>query len=452
MSQPPHSFDPYTPEGQGLRPPPMYQGCADNIPRQPPTCVNRTPNFAGSRAPTRREDRPCAPWKSRYQKDKHSVSSFVTWFECHALLNDYNESERCAQLLLSFGIDTPKILRALPPAYDYHALVRTVTEYYEPEAQRRSYRTLLQTRSRKPTESARQFAEELEELSMKALPADNPATRNEALLDLYLHHQSNDAKLALAIKDPKNLREAVNFLESYEATVGLKKDAPEKPEVTTTPAVAIACNKTTPAPSPPVLTPPSIPDPNTSFDTLMDTLVDETVLEVNATSMLANPDGSVEDPTDFVCLLTSKIQQRLPHLQAKPTCLYCDGPNHDETTCYKLIRRLHQRGFDITRYRPNTTYSRTRLATQGTPYPSPYPSPHQGYNRFHSPGAYNTPPRVYGPGQSPWSQRQRLPPSARPPVQRPRTNTKVHATAIAPDHAPAAEPQYQEEGGTPLNE
>ncbi len=219
----------------------------------PPAPVFQTPTFAGSRVSFRNKDDAFIPWKTKYAKDKQSIHSFISWFESHSNLNIYTESEKCSQLLQSFGIDTPKILRSLPDPYTYNHVVLAVTEYYEPLAQRRSFRTLLQTRVRQPKETARQFGEELEELSLKALPTESPQERDNALLDLFLLHQDTQAKQALAIKNPSTLKEAVNFLETYEATVSSScgvVDKPTPPKLTMPEVVSHQVSPLSPYPLP----------------------------------------------------------------------------------------------------------------------------------------------------------------------------------------------------------
>ena len=391
--------------------------------------TTRTPSFRGSRRCVRQREDQFVPWKAKYDKEKHSISSFLTWFDNHVGLNQYTDSEKCAQLLLSFGIETPKIVRKLPDPYNYHALLKAVAEFYEPLTQRRSFRATLRDRSRKASETPRQFAEELEELCLKAFPGEPVDVMSDRLLDLFLQHQDNSAKSALAIKDPQTMEDAVNFLESYEIATRKNKNTapPEEPKPSPCPAVSVNQAQRVP----PIHPLPSVSPPGQPLESLMDSLVDETVYEVNCTSMLTQPDGSVEDPTDFVSLLATKVNWRVPEAQTNPACLYCGLQNHDETTCYKLIRRLHQRGFDITRYRPNPASSRLRPQPQWSPPMPPvnpqrfaqpqtsYPTPYFPATQYRPATQYAPRPQVYGLGQSPWSQRHRFTPKPAPSAAKP---------------------------------
>ena len=349
-----------------------------------------TPKFRGNPAPARDPQRRIVPWRNRYDSTEMSVRTYISWFETHASLNDYSEKETCSQLLLSFGKATAQLVKQLPINYSYEDLCQTLHRYYEPDSQRRTQRTKLMAERRKKEQTPRQYAERLRELGLRANPCEGQEAVDDRVLDIFLRSQDKASTRALAIKDPQSLEEAINFLDTYEAATA--DDTPE-PEVKT------AADK-----SPDHARSPPVTAANTDCDSLegeIDNLVDMTIAEVNACHPMVLPDGSVEDPVDFVECFDAKMAWRFPRRSlGLQKCLYCNGDSHDESSCYKLIRRLHQRGFDITRYRPRATMSYNRPYQPQAPF---YQQPRPALPRF--------PPNTRTPWTPPpdiWSWRESL--------------------------------------------
>lgn len=410
--------------------------------------VPLTPSFGGSARKHREQGDYFVTWKNKYDPKEHSVTSFVAWFETHARLNGYSEAERCAQLLTSFGANTTRILRCLPDPYRYSQLLAAIRNHYEPTSSRRRLRAELLSRTRKPNETAREFADQLEELSLKAFPNDDFDARNERLLDIYVRQQPAASKQALAIKDPECLLDAVSFLDNYEAvTKTSEKPTPNESAVSPVPT-AVAATATTQYTTPMAVTEmskcPNCPPPENdmvSYEAILDSMVDETVDEVNACALMMMPDGSMEDPVDFTECFEARVQWRFPSMSARIKCLYCGGTNHDETSCYKLLRRLNQRGFDPSRLRmrPRQAYNPTSR------YQPRYTPPYQPRFQPRQTSPYQ-PRTVYPPGQSPWSSSQRQQRPFRPQTER------LRAGPTKSNQATTTEPEQEVElQDTPLN-
>ena len=361
-------------------------------------------------------------WREKYDRNNTSIVSYLRYFKTFARLYDYTEQEACSQLLLSFGKDVPHILKAVGDDYDLAQLERVLREYYEPASQIRAYRTKLRHETRGENQTPRQFLEKLEELYIRAYPDEEIATQKDRLLDLFLSQQPTATRQALAMRCPQTIDEAVSFLDSYEI-MNKEIDSSNKKEsaaTTASPAPARALVPQTATVAQAVTR--DEPAPVCSHEHELDAMVDQSIAEVNATYPQMLPDGSVEDPVDFVDVFNQKVAWRFPRPPGQlQKCLYCEGNSHDESSCYKLIRRLNQRGFDITRYRPRNNFARP--VPPLTPYR--YPGGNSPYKTQGplAPVGYDSPRRIYGPGQSPWWTKK----STKPKVDKKTVNKKKTA-------------------------
>ena len=108
-------------------PPPKWNG-----PKPEPARVRRivrTPAFTGTRNHDSDSDNdtprtvPFVKWTLNFDRNKTTLSNYLSYFSTHADLNQYTDNQKCQQLLRSFGLDAIRITQRLGDAYTYDSLI-----------------------------------------------------------------------------------------------------------------------------------------------------------------------------------------------------------------------------------------------------------------------------------------------------------------------------------------
>ena len=161
-------------------------------------------------------------WTMRFDRNKYTLSDFIGYFEVHADLQAYSENVKCQQLLCSFGTDAIRIAKRLGQSYGYDTLCDVLHEYYEPKESRQAKMLRLRAIQRKPSESARDFANQISDLVCQCYDIEAQDADNMTLINFIQGHEES-VRCFLVSQKFTSVDEAVNFVDMLEDTGIVKK-------------------------------------------------------------------------------------------------------------------------------------------------------------------------------------------------------------------------------------
>jgi hypothetical protein len=297
-------------------------------------------------------------WTNKYDSNKVPLTFYMSHFESHARLNEYTEAQSVDQLLSSLGLDAPLILMRLPPAYNYFDLVNAMINFYEPPGQQNSLQIRLRSMQRGQGQTARDFANKLQDMAAKAYPNLPADQRNGIALQQFMHGQNDSITTMLLTNNPSSIDAAVNVLPTFEASADAKRmqgvlqtgSALDSMSYTNVPATA--------TPVPPrvvtqlntVVKPVTVHNDESQYSDQLDDIVNAVICQ-----MSLGPVDDTEDEDDvFIEILSAKVRRKFPSADKSMTCYYCGSTGHMYMQCYKLLQKLQANGFkrNITHRRP----------------------------------------------------------------------------------------------------
>jgi len=273
----------------------------------------------------------------------------------HAHLNNYTERQMADQLLTSLGLDASRIVIRLTSPYRYDDLVKEIRNYYEPASQIHSLQISLRALQRTESQSAREFANTIQDLVAKAYP-DTPQTQvDETCLQQFIYGQNDSATAMLLTNQPPNLDAAVNLLTVIEASANAKRlqgslqsgsalanasyQTNTKTETQNTPL-----NPPVPTQRPPRVEVLLAEESDTPYSDQIDDIINATICCLSMASQ--DDDDDDEDPDEQLLeILSAKVRRKFPKADRTSKCYYCGRSGHMYMQCFKLLNKLQENGF-----------------------------------------------------------------------------------------------------------
>jgi len=299
-----------------------------------------TPSFVGNSSTSTYHK--FVKWSIKFDPLQCTLASYLSHFEAHAQLHQYDERQKCHQLLSSLGSEAARILKRLPAQYTYEDLCHAMAVYFEPPENRDAKQLQLRSTVRKPGQSPRDFANCLQDLSDVAYSHLDQNERDTSALRQFIQGQADAITTFLLASRPKTLDEAVNLINMYEASA----DAKSRQGLLQAGSPLSCVQGYQKQPVTPVCslvnqTHISTPNINDSHEPEINNLVDALVCQVSFSQTVFDE----EDEDQFFDLLMSKVQQKFPSSRSSRVCFYCGTPGHMWVKCLKLIHKLQSHGF-----------------------------------------------------------------------------------------------------------
>jgi len=386
----PQSQNVYQPP-PSLLPPPQYPVVTNQNPQhvapQPPQTqfagstflgTSQTPRFV-SQQPQQvpiqnNRDTKFVKWTNKYDSKKLPLTLYIRYFESHAQLNQYTDTQMTDQLLNSLGMDAPRILTKLTSPYTYRDLITAVYNYYEPPAQKHSLQIRLRHMQRTDKQTAREFSNDIQDLVHKAHSDMPQLLQDDTALQQFIYGQNDSATSMLLTHNPATLDDAVNFLTVIEANAEAKRiqgslqpgSALSKASYNEPPTSQSVQTPSNPnSKSPPQATPAGSVETfhteeadRTQYSDDIDDIVNAAICSL---SLCDSPNEDDDEDVNIFEILSSRIRRKFPRANNSRKCYYCGKAGHMWMKCFRLLKILQDNGY--------TTPQRNSRRSQ--PYPKP---------------------------------------------------------------------------------
>lgn len=318
--------------------PPQQQSPFVNLQQSVPQLQPTMARSSSADTTAQKQQPPFVKWTMTFDRNKTTLSNYISYFVVHAQLNEYTEQQKCQQLLKSFGMDALRLAQRLGAVYTFESLVEVLYQYYEPKESKQAKQLKLNTIIRSPKESARDFANRVQDLVSTCFSSISPNELDEMVIARFVqgHHQS--AKASLLARPFKSIDEAVNHVDMLEASKVITQVSQATPDGENT---SNSCKPVT-ATGKPASTkciPSYTVDTHEEEDNHIPDV--DAILDVYTTSI----DVVDNDEDDALEFLATKIYRKFPKARNTMKCFYCGAPGHSWMKCYRLLAQLQKRGF-----------------------------------------------------------------------------------------------------------
>lgn len=196
--------------------------CRRDIAREPEPRVTRQSAYRKQRDP------------DKFDGEKVEWPDYFKHFETVSEWNRWSNEEKAMQLGMSLQGEALRVLGDLSSEVkeDYDALVKELTQRFNPAEREAAWRLEFRNRARKPKETIMQFGYELRRLAVKAFPKLPLLSREQWVMDQFSNGLlDDDTRMHVQFGHPKTLTEAISLAVEYETFAQSKKSkaSPSKP-------------------------------------------------------------------------------------------------------------------------------------------------------------------------------------------------------------------------------
>ena len=292
-------------------------------------------------------DRPrgLVKWTLTFDRQKTTLRNFITYFQTFAQLNEYDESQKCHQLLKSFGADAMRIVQRLQQNYGYQDLIVALYEYYEPVESRQTKQIQLGSLTRNKGEDARDFANRVQDLVNSCFATLCREEQDEMVVAKFINGHDMETMRDLLPCRFTSIDHAVNHMKMLEAK-GVVNYSKEKKTKETTTEVTPTQKVTAANAAVPELCDRDSgeTEPNEGHEAEIDAIIDV---------CLAHTDlASLEYEDEVFEELAARVYRRYPQARKPGKCFYCGVQGHAWMKCYKLLATLQRNGYKGALKRP----------------------------------------------------------------------------------------------------
>ena len=308
--------------------------------------------YMGSDEEKDKKDKPFVKWTFNFDRNKATLRSFIGYFNTFAELGGYDDQQKCHQLLRSFGMDAMRIVERLGRRYNYEKLVAAIYDYFEPEESKQSKQIKLNSLQRKKSESARDFANRVQDLVGSCFTSLSKGEQDEMTVARFIQGHDKESMRDLLSCRFKHIDHAVNHMDMLEAS-GITSYATDA--TSTRAASSKQASKATAATAAIENASANVADINSdNHEAEVDAIVDACAATME--------DDGIECEDDVLVELAARVYKKFPEARRTGKCYYCGAPGHLWMKCYKLRMRLQKQG-----YRPPSSRfgGRTRSDSRG---------------------------------------------------------------------------------------
>ena len=305
---------------------------------------------------------PFVKWTLSFDRNKSTLSNYLSYFCLHADLNEYSDSQKCQQLLKGFGMDALRLAQRLGTSYTFDTLLDVLYKYYEPKESKQAKQLKLNTITRNTNESAR-----VQDLVSTCFNTISPTELDEMVIARFIqgHHQT--AKANLLARPFQSIDEAVNHVDMLEAS-NVISPAVQKEKTPVGDKVSQSCRPTSKAShlasTLAKLVPTYAVDVNEEENEDSHIPELDAILDVYSISIDEDDDVTEDEALEF---LATRVYKKFPRATNNRKCFYCGTQGHTWMKCYRLMAQLQKKGFKPSRDR-NQRQPRQPQARFGTPY------------------------------------------------------------------------------------